>query len=446
MLTGDFNARTGTLPDYIYQDASFPEHFIPLPPDYQSDNERMRASQDEVINNYGRELLDLCISSRLRIVNGRHDQDSLGGFTCFSPRGNSVVDYSIVSPELMPSIAHFSVDALTPCSDHCPLSLDLKTNSYSPFQLSNLLKGSKELLDEYLRSNGLSNDPYKSPTPQLRVKWNTELEQALQQEFSDTSFIAKLSSLGSQVDKMQVDDCVSKFEKVLQDTLHKYTSVKCSANKKKTNPFPRNTWFDKECKAKKSSVNRLAKQMKKNPNSVAIRGDFWKERKCYKRLVRKKKRAAVSVFHQKLQSFRCEDPRTFWKYITKASDTGDLEHIPISINDMANHFRKLCSGPSPPPQREEELHTQHFNPLTDSPIDVEETVRAIKKQKSGKAPGPDGLPSTLFKVCDTRLVNHLTLLFNKVLNAGVFPKAWSLGNIKPFTKKETKATPTTTEA
>ena len=48
MLTGDFNARTGTLPDYIYQDASFPEHFIPLPPDYQSDNERMRA-----INNYG---------------------------------------------------------------------------------------------------------------------------------------------------------------------------------------------------------------------------------------------------------------------------------------------------------------------------------------------------------------------------------------------------------
>ena len=105
-----------------------------------------------------------------------------------------------------------------------------------------------------------------------------------------------------------MDDCVSKFEKVLQDTLHKYTSVKCSANKKKTNPFPRNTWFDKECKAKKSSVNRLAKQMKKNPNSVSIRGDFWKERKYYKRLVRKKKRTAVSVFHQKLQSFRCEDP------------------------------------------------------------------------------------------------------------------------------------------
>jgi len=113
---------------------------------------------------------------------------------------------------------------------------------------------------------------------------------------------------------------------------------------------------------------------------------------------------------------------------------------------MANHFRKLCSGPSPPPQREEELHTQQFNQLTDSPIDVEETVRAIKKQKSGKAPGPNGLPSTLFKLFDRRLVNHLTLLFNKVLNTGVFPKAWSLGNIKPIHKKGDKPTPTTTKA
>jgi len=62
----------------------------------------------------------------------------------------------------MPSIAH--LDALTPRSDHCPLSSELKTNSYSPFQLSNLLKGPKELLDEYLSSNGLSADPNKWST------------------------------------------------------------------------------------------------------------------------------------------------------------------------------------------------------------------------------------------------------------------------------------------
>jgi len=34
---------------------------------------------------------------------------------------------------------------------------------------------------------------------QPRVKWNTDLKQALQQEFSDNGFIAKLISLSSQV-------------------------------------------------------------------------------------------------------------------------------------------------------------------------------------------------------------------------------------------------------
>jgi len=64
------------------------------------------------------------------------------------------------------------------------------------------------MLEQVPRRNGLSEDPYKSSTPQPRVKWNTDLEQALQQEFSANSFIAKLSSLGLQVDKMYVDDCL----------------------------------------------------------------------------------------------------------------------------------------------------------------------------------------------------------------------------------------------
>ena len=61
-----------------------------------------------------------------------------------------------------------------------------------------------------------------------------------------------------------------------------------------------------------------------------------------------------------------------------------MEDIPISINDMADHFRKLCSGPTPPHRREEELHTEQFIQLTDSSIDVDETARAIKKQKGVK--------------------------------------------------------------
>ena len=132
-----------------------------------SNHRVQRESQDAVINDNGRELLDLCIPQNSDWPSWPGQS---GRIHLFSPRGNSVVDYSIVSPELMPSIAH--LDAFTARSDHCPLSLELKTNSYSPFQLSNLLKGSKELLNEYLRSNGFSADPNKSSTKSIMEHWS----------------------------------------------------------------------------------------------------------------------------------------------------------------------------------------------------------------------------------------------------------------------------------
>ena len=62
MITGDFNARTGTLLDYINDDST---SYIPLPSDYSFDKFYPRHSQDIQINNYGKELIDLCIASKL---------------------------------------------------------------------------------------------------------------------------------------------------------------------------------------------------------------------------------------------------------------------------------------------------------------------------------------------------------------------------------------------
>ena len=65
ILTGDFNARTGTLPDYVELDTG---KYIPLPPEYTVDLPIPRSNCDSVVNNYGKELLDLCISSQLRVL------------------------------------------------------------------------------------------------------------------------------------------------------------------------------------------------------------------------------------------------------------------------------------------------------------------------------------------------------------------------------------------
>ena len=54
VLTGDFNARTSSLPDYIENGV---DQFIPVPSNYRVDTPVPRQSEDNVVNNYGKQLL-----------------------------------------------------------------------------------------------------------------------------------------------------------------------------------------------------------------------------------------------------------------------------------------------------------------------------------------------------------------------------------------------------
>ena len=65
-MCGDLNARTGLITNFIADDSKIP---MSSPPSYVVDNEIPRHSKDVTINTQGRHLLDLCIGSRLRIVN-----------------------------------------------------------------------------------------------------------------------------------------------------------------------------------------------------------------------------------------------------------------------------------------------------------------------------------------------------------------------------------------
>jgi len=113
LLAGDFNARTAREPNYIEQDTN---SYVPLPQNYVVDILSMRASHDTHINNYGTLLLQLCAGSELRIINGRKGSDQgIGSFTCFNPRGHSVVDYFISSAILLQKIRSFIIDDITTC-------------------------------------------------------------------------------------------------------------------------------------------------------------------------------------------------------------------------------------------------------------------------------------------------------------------------------------------
>ena len=116
ILQGDFNARTSNEKDFIQPD-KYDEN-------NQADilNIPLRNSQDKISDGRGKELIDLCKSLDLTIINGRKTGDPFGAPTSFQWNGNSVIDYAISSQTLFPQIVTFKIGNYKPwISDHCPL-------------------------------------------------------------------------------------------------------------------------------------------------------------------------------------------------------------------------------------------------------------------------------------------------------------------------------------
>ena len=104
-LIGDFNARTGEQADYIENENNSIQFLQDmLPQDYDLDSPIKRNNLD-ILNQQGNNLLNMCLSSRLRILNGRYLGDSLGYHTYFSKNGCSTVDYAILSKDQDPTLS-----------------------------------------------------------------------------------------------------------------------------------------------------------------------------------------------------------------------------------------------------------------------------------------------------------------------------------------------------
>ena len=137
---------------------------MPLHDDYAIDNTLFqRNGQDKKVCSRGKELLDLCISSTTKILNGRTLGDFKGKLTSYQYNGNSVRDYCLLSEEQMSNVLYFHVeDPILRFSDHSKLSFRLIAK---------------------FKQNIHKENPYSFP---LQFKWesisSTLFNQALQSE------------------------------------------------------------------------------------------------------------------------------------------------------------------------------------------------------------------------------------------------------------------------
>lgn len=124
---GYFNGRVSTLDDFIINDSY--DRFCNDDDEYIVDKCSVRQNQDKILTARGKHIMDFCIQSRLRLLNGRTSGDMEGKCTLHNSLGSSTIDYFITSESFLHRINFMKVHNFRKSlSDYCCLSVCFKVN------------------------------------------------------------------------------------------------------------------------------------------------------------------------------------------------------------------------------------------------------------------------------------------------------------------------------
>ncbi|KAK4315458.1 hypothetical protein Pmani_013373 [Petrolisthes manimaculis] len=68
-------------------------------------------------------------------------------------------------------------------------------------------------------------------------------------------------------------------------------------------------------------------------------------------------------------------------------------------------------------------------------VDRNSIIKALRKLKRDKSPGPNGLHPRVIKEVAEELVEPLWMIFNRSLRDGQVPREWKIANITAIFKK-----------
>jgi hypothetical protein len=420
LLTGDFNTRTSTLADYIQSDDG---HFTPVPNSYSSDDYEVRTERRSSDNlshpkDFVDSLLNICKSSGLRILNGRVLGDLSGKLTCHKWNGSSQVDYGIAHHSLFPLIQYFRVhDHLNHVSDHCKISLRLRIphpviqDNTKLVQLPARFKWDDQTLSNF-KDQLLTTD---SQSNKQKFMHNTSSDHdvdALVSHITDILVTAARSATG----KLDAEQAAKKRSRKRSFTRHK-------------------KWFDPDCKSAKIQLNAIGNKLVKDPKDAQLREHFFKARKAYKGLLKRKSRQFKAELLAAMEHMSEQNPQQYWKLLNELKDNTEEggSRSGVSPEDLLKHYTTLLHKPTDPdPDLStiiENLSSEPFFSNIDYLISVDEVTSKIRSLKGGKAPGLDRVSGEMLKASVSTMAPLYTKLFNTVYSLGKYPHSWNTGYI-----------------
>ena len=405
ILQGDFNAHTNSVPDYTESD-----NFVEGSSDTFQHPVSTRNSEDNSqVDMRGEELLELCKSLNLNILNGRKLGDIFGKLTSFQWNGQSVVDYVVTSYELFPFINYFAVGGFSPwISDHCPLHFKLQLQEPKTIV-------PKENIIEYPKRFYLSN------CDKLKLT-----------ETPKTKNISDILDPSKWPECRRVEDLAS----VISNTLISVTEM-CNIKSKtiKERLGSNKPWFDKECLKLKNSIKRKCKQLKNTPHDNNLKLTIFSENKTLRKLIlRKKNEYKLNIL--KDMHLKKGDQKAFWRLLDKLEPPckNNDSIYSISGGKWKRHFKSLLQS-----NRQLEYPPNFIEPgPLDYIITPEELSNASYVLKSNKATGFDSISNEMI-ICLLEANSAIFLkLFNSILKQNAIVSEWTTSIINPIHKGGSK--------
>ena len=403
ILQGDFNAHTNNCQDYIEIDENSEELDGESSPNSQPGNSEDKSK----IDFRGEELIELCKSFNLNILNGRTSGDIFGKITSFHWNGKAVVDYFIASNELHPSFTSMRVGNYNPfLSDHCPLSCVIKANSKTV-----------ECTQDNLRERPIQF--------QIRETDKAKFIETLKRE----EISCKLNP-----SHWNNENIASKLVTEITDTLidaTKTARLKPKIVLKNCNA----PWFDIECQTLKNSIKRKCRKLKHLVDNHTLNLEILNDNKILKKMVKTKRDGYKKGILEDMKVSK-KDQNLFWKLLDKLQDKSNNVKNNISAQKWKTHFQSILQSKTPAMKYPSD--SQEVGPL-DYNIDLDEMLKAFYVLKCNKATGYDSLSNEMIKCLLDINPTILLKLFNCILKENPVIDKWRISILNTIYKSGNKA-------
>ena len=440
-LCGDFNSRTGGLSDKVTdvdgRDADIITDLNDALAVPQGSTNALWYTKDRLVkdtthNNFGKDLIQMCKSCNMRIMNGFLNASNTDDFTCYAPLGKSTVDYLLSTHKLSEAIANFVISAKLVESDHVPLTFSVTYDAIPEKMFQPKVKTlNLDRRFQYIFDRNNISQYKKSLTCDSAQDKLAELTNEL--------------SEGSDVDTV-VRTTYNYIEYGIQKVFKK------KQFKAASNTFPKNAWYDQECKTARKIVNGYAKMHDLNDQICMV--EYKALYKNYKSIIQRKKRIHQQRNRDELDRLHKSNQTECWKLWNKLTNTQTKTKNTPNLDEFHDYFTKQVHPPFCPhfdQQHMLEINNQiseiRSNELSyevpeeisvnicDSPITETEVALSLKKLKSNKAAGIDGITSEFYKCIADELTVPFCAIFNYILDKGEYPTQWAEGLINALHKK-----------